>query len=106
MSVPSIRLVELSAPAAAQDEQWPVLLLGPALGAGTELAEGAFTLALAREPDARARGLPVLGLVSESGPEQGPGADRRRAAQRGGAGQQHDLGEDDRAVGRRDQVGG
>ena len=32
MSVPSIRLVELSAPAAAQDEQRPVLLLGPALG--------------------------------------------------------------------------
>ena len=49
-------------------------VLGPALGAGTELAEGAFTLALAREPDARARGLPVLGLVSESGPEQGPGS--------------------------------
>lgn len=32
MSVPSIRLVELSAPAAAQDDQRPVLLLGPALG--------------------------------------------------------------------------
>ncbi|KUG54091.1 bifunctional 3-oxoadipate enol-lactonase/4-carboxymuconolactone decarboxylase PcaDC [Kocuria palustris] len=32
MSVPSIRLVELSAPVAAQDEQRPVLLLGPALG--------------------------------------------------------------------------
>ena len=32
MSVPSIRLVELSAPAAAQDQQRPVLLLGPALG--------------------------------------------------------------------------
>ena len=32
MSVPSICLVELSAPAAAQDDQRPVLLLGPALG--------------------------------------------------------------------------
>lgn len=40
-------------------------VLGTALGAESELGEGAFMLALAREPDARERGLPVLGLISE-----------------------------------------
>ena len=42
-------------------------VLGSALDPATELGEGAFLLALAREPDARERGLPILGLVSEGG---------------------------------------
>ena len=56
-------------------------VLGPALGADTELGEGAFLVALAREPHAREHGLPVLGLISEEeagvSPEVAPESTRR-----------------------------
>ena len=56
-------------------------VLGSALGADTELGEGAFLVALAREPHAREHGLPVLGLISEEeagvSPEIAPEATRR-----------------------------
>jgi len=56
-------------------------ILRGAIGADTELGEGAFLAVLARESLARAQGLPVLGLISE---ETGVGAaeircDPRRA---------------------------